>query len=110
MWLLVAREPWPDAPDWRGRRLFAVFDAILWPLVWVWLFWHAPEPVGLVGPFVTAFAVLFGLRRLHRALWVNHRYRFTTWRWGRVLAAMLLIGAILKLLMVPQCTLSAAQA
>jgi hypothetical protein len=43
--------------------------------------------------------VLLGLGRLHRALWENHRYWFTTWRWGKVLGAMLLIGAVLKLSM-----------
>lgn len=97
MWLLVAREPRPDAPDWPGRRMLAAVDAVAWPLMWVLLLRYLPDPVGLIGPFVTAMAVLFGLRRVHRALWVNHRYRFTTWRWGRVLASMMLIGAVLKL-------------
>lgn len=96
MWLLVAREPRPDAPDWPGRRVLAAVDAVLWPLLWVLVFRHVPEPVGLVGPLVTALAVLFGLGRLHRALWVNRRYWFTTWRWAKVLGAMLLIGAVLK--------------
>jgi hypothetical protein len=99
MWLLVAREPRPDAPDWPGRRLLAAVDAVMWPVMWVLLIRHAPQPVGLIGPFVTALAVLFGLGRLHRALWVNHRYWFTTSRWGKVLASMLLIGAVLKLSM-----------
>jgi hypothetical protein len=76
--------------------LLAAVDAVVWPLLWVWVFRHAPEPVGLVGPFVTAMAVLLGLGRLHRALWVNHRYWFTTWRWGRVAAALLVVGAVLK--------------
>jgi hypothetical protein len=80
MWLLVAREPRPDAPYWLGRRLLAAVDAVGWPLLWVLVFRHVPEPVGLVGPIVTALAVLLGLRRLHRALWVNHRYWFTAWR------------------------------
>lgn len=97
MWLLVAREPRPDAPDWPGRRLLAAVDAVAWPLLWVLLVRHVSEPVGLIGPLVTALALFFGLARLHRALWVNHRYRFTTGRWGRVLASMLLIGALLKL-------------
>lgn len=97
MWLLVAREPRPDAPYWPGRRLLAAVDAALWPLMWVVVFRHVPEPVGLVGPFGSALAVLFALRRLHRAVWVNHRYWFTTWRWGRVVAAMLLTGVVLKL-------------
>ena len=99
MWLLVAREPRPDAPDWPGRRLLAAVDAVVWPLLWVLLIQQVPGPAGLVGPFVTALAVLLGLGRLHRALWVNHRYWFTTWRWGKVLGAMLLIGAVLKLSM-----------
>ena len=37
MWLLVAREPRPDAPDWPGRRLLAAVDAVAWPLLWVLL-------------------------------------------------------------------------
>jgi hypothetical protein len=65
----------------------------------VLLIGQVPGPAGLVGPFVTALAVLLGLGRLHRALWVNHRYWFTTWRWGKVLGAMLLIGAVLKIAM-----------
>lgn len=97
MWVLVAREASPDAPYWPGRRLLAMLDALVWPLLWVLLFMHAPKPVGLIGPFVTAVAVLCAVRRLHRALWVNHRYRFTTWRWGRVVAALLLMGEVMKL-------------
>ena len=99
MWLVVAREPKPDAPYWPGRRVFAAVDATVWPLLWVLVFSHAPKPVGLVGPFVAAIALLCALGRLHRALWVNHRYWFTTWRWGRIAAAMLFIGMVLKLAM-----------
>ena len=99
MWLLVAREPRPDASDWPGRRSLASVDAVLWPLLWVLMVRHLPGPTGLAGPFVTALAVLFGFGRLHRALWSNHRYWFTTWRWGKVLASILLIGVILKLSM-----------
>lgn len=99
MWLLVAREPRPDAPEWPGRRLLAAVDAVAWPLMWVLLSRQVSGPAGLIGPFITAMAVLMGLARLHRALWVNHRYWFTTWRWGKVLASMLLIGAVLKLSM-----------
>ena len=97
MRLLLAREPTPDAPYWPGRRLLAAVDAALWPLLWVLVFSHAPKPVGLVVPFVTAVALLCLLGRLHRALWVNHRYRFTTWRWGRITAALLLVGVVLRL-------------
>ena len=100
MGLLIAREPVLDAPYWPGRRVLAALEAAAWPLAWVLLFSHAPKPVGLVGPFVAAVALLLrALGRLHRALRVNHRYRFTTWRWGRVVTALLLIGAIMKLML-----------
>ena len=97
MWLVIAREPRPDAPYWPGRRYLAALDAALWPLLWVLVFRQAPEPVGLVGPVVAGVSALCAVRRLHRALWVNHRYSFTTWRWGRVVAALLLMGLVLKL-------------
>jgi hypothetical protein len=99
MWLLVAREPKPDVPYWPGRRLLAAIDAAGWPLLWLLVLNHAPKPVGIVGPIVAAVTLLSALGRLHRALWVNHRYRFTTWRWGRIAAALLLLGAMLKLTM-----------
>lgn len=98
MWLVVAREPKPDAPYWRSRRILAAIDAAVWPLLWVLVFSHAPKPVGLVGPFVTVLVLLCALGRLRRALWVNHRYWFTSWRWGRIEAALLVIGLGLKLL------------
>jgi len=68
----------------------------VWPLLWVLLLRHAPAPVGLMGPVTTALSVFIGMERLHRAVWVNHRYWFTTWRWGRVAAAVMMLGAILK--------------
>jgi len=100
MWLLVARDPPLDAPNWPGRHLLSAADAAVWPILWVMLVAHARAPIGLVAPFVSAVALLFGLGRLHRALWVNHRYRFTTWRWGRVAAAFVLIGLAIKALLV----------
>ncbi len=100
MWLLYARAPAPDAPYWPGRRWLAAVDAAVWPLLWVLVFSHAPRPVGLVGPFVAAVALLCAWGRLHRALWENHRYRFTTtWRWGRVAAALVLIDLVMKLML-----------
>jgi hypothetical protein len=97
MWLLVALEPRPDAPYWPGRRWLAAFDAALWPLLWVLLFSHVSKPVGIVGPFVAALALLCALGRLHRALWLNHRYWFTTWQWAQMAAALMLMGVALKL-------------
>ena len=100
MWLLYARTLPPDAPYWPDQRWLAAVVALAWPMLWVIVFSHAPKPVGLVGQVVAAIALLCAIGRLHRAVWVNHRYRFTTWRWGRVAAALLLVGLVLKL-MVP---------
>ena len=89
----------PDAMYWPGRRGLAVVDALIWPLMWVWAINQAVVPTGIVGPLVTAVAVLSGLARVHKALYANARYRFTTWRWGRIAAALLLVGAVLKLML-----------
>ena len=97
MFIVVTRSPRPDAPNWPGRVPLAAIDAVAWPLVWIWLFRHAPAPQGLVGPTVTAIAVLCAVLRLQRAVWLNHRYWFTTWRWGKVAASLLLIGLVLKM-------------
>jgi hypothetical protein len=96
MWLVVVRESRPDALSWSGRRQLAAVDAVAWPLMWVLLVRHAPAPVGILGPFVFAIAALSAAMRLHRAIWNNHRYWFTTWRWGRIVAALLLMGEALK--------------
>ena len=99
MWLLVAREPRPDAADWPGRRVLAAIDAVAWPLMSLLVIRHVPGSAGLVGPFLTGVAVLAAMGRVHQALYVNHRYWFTTWRWGRAVAAMLLFGSVMKLAM-----------
>jgi|GEM_PF-816008 hypothetical protein len=97
MWLLVAREPRANAPYWTGRRWLAAVDAVAWPLFWVLLLRQIDAPVGIVGPMVVAVALLVSAERIHRAVWVNHRYWFTTWRWGRIAAGLMLIGMVLKL-------------
>jgi hypothetical protein len=97
MLFLISYPPKPDAPHWPGRPLLAALDAVLWPAAWVVGAALAPMKTGVVGPFIIALAVLFGVLRLHRALWRNERYWFATWRWGKVLGALLLIGVVLKL-------------
>ena len=99
MWVVMTRAPRADAPTWPGRRMLAAIDAIIWPVSWVVLLRHVPAPTGLVGPVVDAVAALSAIMRLQRALWLNHRYWFTTWRWGKVVAALLLIGCVIKLTM-----------
>lgn len=97
MLMLIAREPRPDAGYWPGRRWLAAVDAVIWPLLWIALIRQLPPESGVVGAVGIAVAVLCCVGRLYRALWVNERYWFTTWRWGRVVAALLLVGAVLKM-------------
>lgn len=97
MWMLFARAPPPDARYWSGRRWWAALDALAWPIGWIVAITHASFNTGLAGAVVVALAVLMAVRRFHRAVWINHRYRFTTWRWGRALGVLLLLGLVLKL-------------
>lgn len=99
MWLVLTRAPLPDASYWPCRRLLAVVDAVVWPMGWAALATHLPPPTGVVAAMVIALAVLSALRRLRRAALENHRYHFTTWRWCRIAAGLLLIGLVLKLTM-----------
>jgi hypothetical protein len=97
MWVLFARPPPPDAPYWPGRRWLAAVDAIVWPAVAWSVLNQVPVPGGLVQALAMALLVVSAARRLFAALLVNHRYRFTTWRWGRVLMWMLVLGMLMKL-------------
>lgn len=97
MLILLWREPRPDAQVWPGRRALAALDALAWPALWIVLARHLPEPAGVVQPVVIAVAVLCAVGRLNRALWSNERYWFTTWRWARILGALMLIGLVMKL-------------
>ena len=99
MWLLIASAPRPAKPYWPGRCLLAAGDAAIWPLCWAVALHQSPVDLGLVGPVGSAVAILCGAGRLHRALWVNHRYHFTTWRWGRIFGALLVMGLLLKLVL-----------
>mgnify|MGYP000093564294 CR=1 FL=1 len=99
MWLVFARAPLPDAPDWSGRRLLALVDAIAWPVAWIALAIHLPKPAGIVAQVVVALAVLSAAGRVHRAAFQNHRYHFTTFCLGRVAVGLLLLGFVLKVAM-----------
>lgn len=97
MWVLFARAPPPDAPYWPGRRWLAAIDAVAWPGV-AWSALHELASCGgLVLALAMALLVVSAARRLFAALLANHRYHFTTWRWGRVLTWMLAVGILLKL-------------
>lgn len=97
MWVIFARAPPPDAQVWPGRRVLALFDAVAWPAAWaVWLLGPS-VPLGLAGQCALAWCGVAAVRRALRAVLQNHRYHFTTWRWGRWLVVVLLFGYSLKL-------------
>jgi hypothetical protein len=96
MWVLFTRALPPDAPYWSGRRWLAALDAVAWPCAaWYWLSQFTGSG-GLVFALAQGLLVVSALRRLSTALHVNHRYHFTTWRWGRVVVWLLAIGAVLS--------------
>lgn len=96
MWLLVAREPKQDAPQWMGRRGFAALDAVVWPALALLLINMAPKPLGIFGPVAFAAMLVVSLVRLRRAICRNHRYWFTTSRWGGVALGLMLVGTAIK--------------
>lgn len=99
MWVLIRREPKPDAMYWPGRRLLAVVDAVGWPLLWMLLLWPHVGQGGLLVAVVLAMAAICGVSRLRRAWWLNHRYRFTTGRWAKLVGALVLYGLLLRLVL-----------
>jgi hypothetical protein len=97
MWMLFTRAPPPDAPYWPGRRWLAAIDAVAWPVAAWGALGQLAGQGGLVVVFVIALLIVSAARRLVTALLANHRYQFTTWRWGRVLAWTMAVGVLLKL-------------
>ena len=97
MWITFARAPLPDAAYWPGRRLLGVIDAVAWPAIVFWLLTSIPGRGSVFVPVVSAGCALVGLSRVYAAIWTNHRYRFTTWKIGRVVLVLLAVGVALKI-------------
>jgi hypothetical protein len=97
MWVLVTREPRPDAPNWPGRRLLSALDALAWPLAAMCALQCAPASTRLFGTTGAAVLALFALSRLRTALWSNGQYRFTSWLFMKVFGLVALVGLALKL-------------
>ncbi len=95
MWMIFARAPHSDAPHWLGRRILAALNAVIWPALWLLLIARTPVALGIVGHVAVAWAVWSGALRLDRAVFANHRYRFTTSRWGGVVIGVVAVGALL---------------
>ena len=96
-WIVLERARKPDAAYWPGRGWLAAIDAIAWPFMAGLLLVQVPGRAGLFVPLAVAFLVLLGGCRLRRAVWLNHRYRFTACKVGRPVAALLIVGIVLKL-------------
>jgi hypothetical protein len=96
MFLLLRREPRPDAAYWTGRWSLAALDAVAWPAAWIIGAGCLPSHGGIVGAFLVAFCTVAAVHRIRLALGANHRYYFTTWRWGRIGLALLLFAYALK--------------
>lgn len=77
--------------------MLAAVDAVAWPGALALVVWVAPVATGIAGALVIGVAALIAVARLRRAIWRNERYWFTTWRWGKPVLALLLIGGVLKL-------------
>jgi hypothetical protein len=97
VWIVVERAPAPDMPYWSGRRWLAAIDAIAWPLGLGLLLGRGPGKTGLMLPMASAVLLLWGLSRFHKAVWLNHRYRFTTWWVLGILAVLVIVGLVLKI-------------
>jgi hypothetical protein len=95
LWVLMARPRRPDAVVWRGRRMLAALDAVAWPLLAALVLLSLPQP-GNAGLVALAACALTAVHRLLRAVLRNERYFFTTWRWGRLLAGLLVFGYALQ--------------
>lgn len=100
MWMVLVRASRPDEPNWRGRRELAALDAVAWPLLWIVVVaTQLPAHGGLFGAVITVLSVVAGIARLSTALAATHRYQFTTWRWGCMLAKLLIFGGLVKLVL-----------
>jgi hypothetical protein len=86
-------------PYWPGRRWLAALDAMAWPSIGFWLLNQVQGPAKVVVPLVGVVLASIGLARAMTAIWTNHRYRFTTWRLGRIVLVLLLVGGAVKLAM-----------
>ncbi len=97
MFVLIRREALPDATDWPGRRLLSLVDTIAWPAGFWILVAQIPYDTGAVGQVAGGLLVWGAARGIYRALFLNQRYRFITWRVGALAAPLAAVALALKL-------------
>ncbi|HWH81291.1 MAG TPA: hypothetical protein VNU71_03550 [Burkholderiaceae bacterium] len=96
MWIMFGRAPAPDAAYWPGRRWMAAIDAMAWPVAAALLLARVPGRTGVLLPTAVAVLALLGMLRLRKAVWLNHRYRFTTRKVTGILVVLMFIGIVVK--------------
>ncbi len=96
MWIVIPRRERPVMPYWPGRRWLGALDAVGWPVFWMVMLMRVETPMGGVRPFLLAVLAWCAFSRFWRATFDNSDYTFTTWRWGKVLGGLLLVGWILR--------------
>ena len=99
MVVLFHRAPRSPATWWPGRLLLSALDGALWPILWIAVVLATPLRGGVLGLVVVTWALLALPFRLHRAICVNEHYWFTTWRWGRAILMLSVIGMLMKVLL-----------
>jgi hypothetical protein len=97
MWIVLARQPRPQARMWAGRRLLACADAIAWPAAWIVLVCRLLVDVGLLGRASIAVALLLAVRGVWMSVRHNESYRFISWRVWRVAWPLLAIVVALQI-------------
>ena len=97
MLMFLALSPRPDVPVWRARRALAALDALAWPALFAGLAVQQLSGAGVVQGVILAVCGWAAMARTRRALCNNERYRFTTWRWGKVLFALLAVALCLQI-------------
>jgi uncharacterized protein (DUF486 family) len=99
MWMVYMRDAKPEMAVWEGRIGLAMVDAVAWPLAWIAFVLQLPHRGSAVGMVVVVVCVLAALSRLHTAACANHQYYFTTWRWGKLAAGLMVVGAVMKVML-----------
>ena len=96
MWIVFRCVAHPDAKHWRGRRVFALLDAVVWPTLLLAALASVHADTGVVG-WVTTWILLAALvRRAQRAWFRNERHQSTTRRYGIPLAALVLLATLIR--------------
>jgi hypothetical protein len=96
MWMVFSRAMQPDVAVWPGRRWLALADAVAWPGGLAVIVANVDAVTGIVAAAVLSLCVLEAIRRSWVAWTANARYRFTTARWARVLAAVFVAGLVMS--------------